>query len=130
MVTSEQPEVFPWRRLVAVLSLAAGVALFGASFIVPSLFPARSVWTTEKARQYQAALAAGHPHGHGHIDEPPDHQSQQPPPRAVTEAQAKFERLQAELDAARSRPARVATLLRATGVVLALVGTAIALATR
>jgi hypothetical protein len=118
------------RQVWAALLISAGVVCIAVSLFAASLFPARSAWTTEQSQEYGAAMAAVNPHVHAGVDAPPDHEAPQLSPRELAEARARLEHLHAQLEAAQSRPTRLASILRLTGVVLAIAGAALALGSR
>jgi hypothetical protein len=96
--------------------------LIGLSFLPSIAVDGRSEWTDEKALQYQEASATLHGLAHeiGHAPENPGvgTNSQQ----QLEAAQARFDELRRQLQAARSRSINWALALRSLGVVFAIVG--------
>ena len=109
------------RPRAALLLLSAGAALIVASFIWPSLSNGRESWTTEHALEHQHASADLHQLSHKY-----DQERAKGNGEAVLDeleqARAEYGKLDADLEAARNRPARVAMVLRVLGVLLAIGG--------
>ena len=119
---NESPEGSPRQHLWALAAMVCGVGLIGLSLVWPSVSSGRSQWSDEQAKQYQKTSAEYHSLSHEVA-----HQAEQGGDlTALTEqfnaTQAEFERLHAQLQAARNSPARMAGVLRLMGVVLVAVG--------
>ena len=95
--------------------IAAGLILVVASVIWPKLDTGRSSWSDEKAKAYQDVSLDYH---NLSFRDPNKAENR----RLLDETKAKFEVLKSELDSSRERGNKVATWLRWTGVVLAIVG--------
>jgi hypothetical protein len=122
MATSDLFSAPPQHRLWPLVLLALGMLLIGLSFLPSIAVDGRSEWTDEKALQYQEASATLHGLAHeiGHAPENPGvgTNSQQ----QLEAAQARFDELRRQLQAARSRSINWALALRSLGVVFAIVG--------
>jgi uncharacterized membrane protein len=122
MSNTETNDRSDWPILAGATLLVLGLALVVMSLVLPNLSRGSSGWSEEKAESYQAASAELHRlsmqmAGIAAEDQTRARQD------ALAEAQTKYANLRAELDAARSRPARIATILRYAGIFLAAAGT-------
>ena len=109
------------RRQQPLILLVIGGTLFGLSFASFVRGDGRSVWTDEKAVQYQQAAAKFHHLAHeaGHLGSSGDSAHS---PDDLLQAQAAFERLRTELDSARSATIPWPLLLRVVGGTIAVAG--------
>jgi hypothetical protein len=103
--------------------LVIGVTLVGASLVWPSWLSGRSAWSNDQARRLQSASAEFHHLSHEYGEELSGSATAETPSE-FRQAEAEFRELSRQLDAARSRPAHVATVLRLIGVILSIAGAA------
>ncbi len=98
-----------------------GLVLIALSVVWPKVATGRRGWTDEKALAYQSASAELHRLSMQTAATEPENQT-----RALHEnladAELKYAELRAELDAARARPARIATILRYAGIAILAAG--------
>lgn len=117
MSTSEPARPFAWRDAWAMLLTLAGLVLIALSAVWPRVATGRHGWTDEKAVAYQSASADVHRLSMQAAATEPESQS-----RALhdelAEAESRYVELRAELDSARGKPARIATMLRYAGILL------------
>jgi len=128
-IERSEPLTFPRQDAWAILVLLLGFALIALSIIWPSVTSGKSAWTDEKAVAYQAASAKVHSLSMQSAGMEPENQSREFHEK-LADAQLQYGDLRAELDAARSRPARIATVLRYAGVLLSAAGVLALLAKR
>ena len=123
MSTIEPAEhfAFPWRETSAMLILLIGLGLIALSLIWRSISSGKTTWTDEKALAYQSASAEVHRLSMQAGESEPEKPSRKLHDK-LADAQSKYVDLRAELDAARSRPARIATILRYTGILFLAAG--------
>jgi hypothetical protein len=111
----------PWRTIVAVVLLVGGIGMVALSFVWPRVADARANWSTEQARQFQAAAAMLHSLSHQHAQ-----QLRQGDDREMRDklevAKREYESLHGQLEAARARPGNIAVGLRLAGVALMAAG--------
>jgi predicted negative regulator of RcsB-dependent stress response len=98
-----------------------GLVLIALSVVWPMVSTGRSRWTDEQALAYQSASAEVHRLSMQAANMEPEEQT-----RALRDelanAESKYAALRAELDAARGRPSRIATVLRYLGIALLIGG--------
>jgi hypothetical protein len=111
-----------WPITAGASLLVLGLVLIAVSLVWPSVSNASSGWTDEKAEAYQSASAELHQLSMQMAATPAEDQTRARQD-ALAAAQSKYAALRAELDEARSRPARIAAILRYSGIFLAVVGT-------
>jgi hypothetical protein len=116
MTGSDQAEQsLPCRAIVAVVLLVVGIGIVALSFVWPRVANSRANWSTDQARQFQAAAARLHSLSHQHA-----HQSRQSDPQKMNSelelAKTEYQLLEGQLEAARARPKNVAFGLRVAGV--------------
>jgi hypothetical protein len=113
-----------WRAISALSMLMVGVLLVGLSLVWARFVTGRSAWSDQQAREFQAASTKLHSlsHDFAHKAEHGDTEAIRPD---LDKAQAHFAELNAQLESARNRPARIATILRFTGLLLAVAGGAL-----
>lgn len=109
-----------------LLGTVLGLGLIAVSFYWSSPLGPQPRWTEQQAEQHAASAAEYHrlAHQHGHSASP---RSDGKPPAespAVAVARKRWERQKAQLQAVRARHRRVATVLRWSGLVLAIGGVA------
>jgi hypothetical protein len=108
------------RKALAAVLIAAGFVLIATSFILPSKGSQRAAWSTDQAKQYQAASSKLHSLSHEIATAKPDRQA------AIRddlhEARAEYASLRNDLDAALSRPRRSAWTLRIIGLISVAIG--------
>jgi hypothetical protein len=131
MSTTESAErfAFAWREASAMFLLLAGLGLIALSLVWPAISSGPSAWTDEKALAYQAASAKVHSLSMQAAGTGPEQQTRELHDK-LADAQTKYVDLRAELDAARSQPARLATILRYSGILLLAAGVIALLAKR
>lgn len=129
MASSDSARPARHPRWLASVLICAGVLMIGASLLLPEQSLARSGWSDEQAVQYQAAAANLHRLSHEAAEASPGEQAEAIR-RELDEAQAKYNHLRTELDAARGLTGRVTKTLRLLGVALALVGVVLTLTSR
>ena len=112
---------FPWRDAAAMVLLFSGLGLIALSMVWPSVSSGSVGWTDDKALAYQAASGEVHSLSMQAAATEPEKQTREFHEK-LADAQSKYVELRAELDAARGRPARIATILRYAGIVLLAVG--------
>src|SRR5262245_54898937 len=123
MMKENEPAKKPlaWQPIVAAVLLAGGVGTVALSFVWARVFDARANWTTEQAREYQAAAVKLHSLSHEYAQ-----QTRQGPEQQMRDkleaAKTEYESLQGQLEAARARPANVALGLRLSGLALMAAG--------
>lgn len=119
---ASDPSWSAWRERTPSALLVTGVVLIVASLLVPKWLSSDSpAWSPEQARRLQQASARLHHLTHQHGEEisgPDAHQ----PPAEFKEAEAEFNELSGQLDAARNQPARLSAVLRVLGIALAVAG--------
>jgi hypothetical protein len=117
MAMSEAAATLSWRAAIAMLLLLTGLACIALSLVWPAVATGRSAWSDEQAVAYQAASAEVHRLSMHAAATAPEKQT-----RALhdelNKAEATYRDLRAELDAARSRPSRIAKILRIGGALL------------
>ena len=100
-----------------------GITSLGAAFVYPLTVKNESLWSKEKAREQTEAGCALHNLSHAHA-----HSQSRPPAQASAiekrkeETQKKYDRLQSELNEARGRPHKIATVLKWLGASFTLIG--------
>jgi flagellar basal body-associated protein FliL len=116
-------------RRSPLILIAVGVALLGLSFASFVHSDGRSVWTEEKAVQYQQAAATFHQLAHeaGHLGGSEDSTRVND---NLQQAQSDFEQLRTELESARRGSIHWPVLLRIAGTTLAVAGAISFFATR
>lgn len=111
------------RRVAAgpLVALSIGVVLILVSFLWPSISNGRGQWTTQQALEHQRASAELHQLSHKY-----DHELAEGNGDAVLDelqaARTEYERLDADLEAARNHPVHFAMVLRILGVLVAVAG--------
>jgi hypothetical protein len=122
MTESEQAEQsLPWRAIVAAVLLVGGIGIVALSFVWTRVANPRANWSTDQARQFQAAAARLHSLSHQHAQQ--SQQGDRQKMNAELElAKSEYQLLEGHLDAARSRPKNVAFGLRLTGMALMAAG--------
>jgi hypothetical protein len=112
---------FDWRTCVAFITLLVGVILVCLSLVWAHLVTGRTAWTEEQALAFQSASSKLHSLSHDftHAAEHGNTETVRP---ELDKAQARFAELNAQLESARDRPARIATILRFTGLLIAVTG--------
>jgi hypothetical protein len=109
-----------WRKALAAILIVAGIGVIATSFVWPGKSSQRGAWSTEQAKQYQAA--AGRLHSLSH------QMANAKPGRDVTVrkdfevAKVEYDALRGDLDAALSRPRRWAWTMRVCGMLAVFVG--------
>jgi hypothetical protein len=111
-----------WSITPGASLLVIGLVLIALSVAWPKLSNGSPSWSDEKAESYQAASAELHQLSMQMAGTPAEDQTRARQD-ALAAAHTKYAALRAELDEARSRPARIATILRYSGILLAMVGT-------
>jgi flagellar basal body-associated protein FliL len=119
---SSQPQI------ASLIALVVGVILTAASFL-PAFQPPAERWTTEQAREYQAASLQIQELTHSAASKTPDTATRDDE-RKMQDALAHFQELQQNLEAARNQSASLAVLLRTAGVLLLIGGAVLYLMTR
>jgi hypothetical protein len=117
----DKPAPIDWPHALAILLLLIGAGLIIWSFVKPSLSSARAAWSQEQADAYQESAIKLHSLAHQAIHaagsaEERDVETQ------LEKAQAEYDVLRAQLDTARSRPNRIAWLVRIGGILLMAAG--------
>lgn len=110
------------RRLtVPYILLIGGMALVLLSSLLPAKLLSPSSWSTEQAKQYQAASLKLHSLSHAALHSTPetDRKAQQ---KELRQADADYKDIRAQLDAATSRPKHIAFALRVFGAGLLIIG--------
>lgn len=110
-----------WLLASGTSMLVIGLALVALSVVWPKISTGNSTWTENKAEAYQAASEELHSLSMQMAATPPEQQSRARAD-ALAEAESKYTALRIELEDARERPARIATILRYTGIALAALG--------
>jgi hypothetical protein len=118
MSTNEMPARVSWAHVSATLLLMIGLMLIGLSFVWPTMASSQSAWPNEKAEAYQAASANVHRLSMQMAGRTPQDQTRAHH-EELANAQTNYAALRTELDEARIRPARIATILRYSGILLA-----------
>jgi hypothetical protein len=117
MAMTEAAATLSWRAVAAMLLLLVGLVCIALSVVWPAVSTGRSAWSDEQALAYQAASAEVHRLSMQAAATEPEKQT-----RALhdelNKAEAKYRDLRAELDSARSRPSRIAKMLRIGGILL------------
>jgi hypothetical protein len=121
MSETDKNDRYFWQVASGALLLMIGLALVALSLAWPRLSDGSSTWTNEKAEAYQAASAEVHQRTMQMAATPPEEQTRANK-EALADAQTTYAGLRAELDDARTRPARLATILRFGGILLAISG--------
>jgi hypothetical protein len=125
-MSTETPAVQVWRgETWAALALLAGLLCVALSVAWPAISNGQSSWSDEKAVAYQEASAKVHELSMQAGSTAPENQSRTMHEQ-LAEAQSKYAALRTQLESVRSQPARIALVLRYTGLAL-LVGGVIAL---
>ncbi len=120
-MASSEPERHRQRsRQIALAVLLTGVGLFGCSFL-PAFASGATRWSSEQARQYQEASMQIQKLTHQLGQQTPDTATQSPSVE-FKKALDRFQRLQGELNDARSKNGFWAMTLRVVGVVLGIAG--------
>lgn len=109
-----------WQRAALAL-LAAGVASILLSLVLPMWMTGQAAWSADQSQRLQQVSADLHRYSHQLAQD-----QRTGPPTAVADklrrAQAEYAELSQQLEAARRRPAKLATVLRGVGIVLAAAG--------
>ena len=121
MATTDSPVERSRCRAWPVVALSLGISLVGLSLVWPNISGGRANWTEEQALAYQAASARLHELSHGHGDRSAGAVTEPVHPE-MQKAQREYDGLRAQLDAARERPAQIATILRYAGILVAVAG--------
>jgi hypothetical protein len=129
MSMSETPDQISWRHVLPILVSISGMMLIGLSFVWPRMFPAQAAWSDEKAEAYQAASADLHRLSMQTGAAAPENQTRAAQEQ-LADAEANYAALRTELEDARSRPARIAIILRYSGILFAVVGSIWTVASR
>ena len=130
MTASDLPPVSSQRQSWPFVSIAGGALLIGLSMFWPAALGGRSGWTDAKAIEYQKASADFHELAHelGHRDDRGG--SSADTEQKVKAAEARFDQLRGELQAARGRTLNWAIALRVIGAAMAITGAVAYFATR
>lgn len=113
-------------KILSSLCVSLGILLIVAAFVYPLTVKTESLWTREQAQERiergieAHASTCAHSHNHAHN-----------PPQAKHEDQSlrRYERIQAELNKARERPHKIASILKWLGVVSTVLGAGVYYAT-
>lgn len=116
-------EVLSWPNLLATSMVLTGFALVALSLLGTTVSTGRYGWTDEKAVAYQAASADLHRLSMKAAGTAPEDHTRALQERLV-DAQTKYAGLRGELDAARARPAIIASIMRYGGILFAAAGAA------
>jgi hypothetical protein len=105
-------------KLLAAILLILGIILMASAFFYPMMFDGKSDWSEQQADDLAITGQSAHDVGHGHVQTG----NRTEEDASAEDVMEKFQRLQAELDAARARPLRIAGMLKWLGVALTVLG--------
>lgn len=111
------------RAYLPLIAMGVGIFLIGLSSLWPSM-TAKALWSEQQAREHSQAAAALHWLAHAHADgrHGGGETNHHPKADSLRAARDRYERSKAMLERARSYPQRIATALKWTGVLCALLG--------
>jgi len=121
MVSSEPRKTLSWQQVAASLLLAIGCALVSLSFAWPRVAGGSAAWPKDQALRYQRAAANLHSLSHKYAQAAAQG-DERAVRRELEQAHGEYSEVRSELDSAMARPKRLATIIRALGLVLAVVG--------
>jgi hypothetical protein len=110
-------------KALSALLIAAGVGVIAISFVWPTRATQRRAWSMEQAKQYKAA--AGKLHSLSHEITHADANREAAVRQELNTAQAEYDALRRDLDAALSRPRRWAWIMRSAGILAICIGGAV-----
>lgn len=121
-MTDRKPDrKFDFRPFLAAAALVGGGGLILLSLFLPSLAISRTNWSPEQAKRYQDASIQLHSLSHAAVHAARDGTASETREKLQL-AEAEYKAIRADLDSATARPARIALVLRLSGIALLAVG--------
>ena len=114
-------------KFLPVVFVLLGTILMAAAFLYPRMVDTKSLWSEKQAKERTEVGYTVHHLKHAHSHDQ-DHASAVD--KRKEEVQKNYERIQAEFDEARSRPYKIASMLKWLGVVSTVFGAGVYYATR
>ena len=114
-------------KILSALCVSLGILLMAAAFVYPRTVKTESLWTQEQSQERIELGIAAHAltcaHSHNHAPTSPQD-------KCEDKSLRRYEKIQADLVAARERPRRIASVLKWLGVVSTVLGAGVYYATR
>ena len=120
MTGSDPEQPFAWRSALPLVLLGGGVLLLLASLLLPATSRGPSNWSTDDAKQYQAASMRLHGLSQASVHAKPAEQQQMR--KDLAQAQNDYDLIRQKLDSELDRPRRFALIIRVLGIGLLSLG--------
>ena len=118
---------FRTQKNLSVVLVLLGTILMAAAFLYPRMVKPESLWSEKQAKERTEIGYAVHSLAHPHSHDPSQASAID---KHKEEVQKNYERIQAELDEARARPHKIASILKWLGVVFTVLGAGVYYAER
>ena len=100
-------------KLLSALCVSLGIILMVSAFVYPRTVKTESLWSEEQAMERIKLGYAVHDLTHDHSHDAQNHADSE---KSDNESLRQYEKIQSELDEARQRPQRIASILKWLGI--------------